>query len=165
MSQTFDTKKLFKRELTKDQKINFGELVKDTIVSRTLAGFNNQGSEKFVKYSKKYAKDKGVSRTAVDLNLSFNMLGNQEVEVSGDDVVISIDSADAAKAHGHQNGSKILPQRSFFGLSVKSVGKIVSSLKKDFKEDDNASRAEANETFKRAVDDAESEILDILGGL
>ena len=165
MSQTFDTKKLFKRELTREQKIDFGELIKDTMVSRTLAGFNNQEKKKFTKYSKRYAKQKRVTRNSVNLSLSFNMLGEQEVDIEGDDVTVSIAKADTKKAHGHQNGSKILPQRSFFGLSMKSLGKIVSTVKSDLKREDSLSLDDANLTFKQAVDDAEAEILDILGGL
>lgn len=119
VSQSIDLSQYLGREPTESEKENFAIEAIDRIENRTLDGLDKNG-RKFTKYSKEYAKKKGVSISAVDLfdegKLldSLNRFSDRE---SGSSVVIGIDDDLETKiAYNHQVGDT-LPKRSFFGLS------------------------------------------------
>lgn len=102
----------------------------DIIEERTQSGRNIQG-KKFKQYSKEYAEEKGVSRGAVDLTLSGDMLGLIDVvEESRDKIQFGWDDeVENAKAYNHIKGDT-LPKRDFFDLNKKELKQL-----KDFAED------------------------------
>ena len=90
-------------------------------------------------YSDNYAKEKGVSKSNVDLTLSGDMLENMFVKRTGKkDVTISIRNRDYGKLRGAEEGiwrnvkgsggkptgRKELMKRPFFRLSKKDIDKI-----------------------------------------
>lgn len=105
-------------------KHDFGELVIDTIVERTLRGLDKNG-DPFPSYSKSYKESlafeiyKDGSR--VNLKLTGEMLASMEVIPALNGVTIQfVDALNAAKAHGHitgMSGRKGGKVRDFFGVS------------------------------------------------
>ena len=95
------------------------------IIDRTKQG-NDANGASFAPYSKNY-KDSELfqtmkSSTAVNLTLFGEMLNAIEFDINEDSVELFFDDEEnAAKAHGHNNGSKILPKREFFKLEEEFV--------------------------------------------
>ncbi|MGB0257746.1 MAG: hypothetical protein ACPGES_03745 [Coraliomargarita sp.] len=93
----------------------------DIIEQRTQSGRGANG-RKFKQYSKEYAEEKGVPRSAVDLTLSGDMLGlidvvgetRDKIEFGWDD------ETENAKAFNHIKGDTV-PKRDFFDLTKKEL--------------------------------------------
>lgn len=115
---------------SEDQKKLFYELAVDNIVKRTTSGKDIDGS-KFTKYSKEYAKKKGVPRSSVDLVLEGDMLRSfEDSDSTGNIVKISMEEGDQTlKAYNHNVGDT-LPARTFFGIKKESeMNRIVRQVK------------------------------------
>lgn len=101
-------------------------------------GYNpDTGKEKkFAKYSKDYAKKKGVSRSDVDLVLSADMFNDMKVltETSGS-VTVGFESGTKSndKAEGNQKGTygsktPVTEPRYFLGLPKAQIIKIIDEV-------------------------------------
>jgi hypothetical protein len=87
--------------------------------------------------SKDYAAEKGESSSVnyADLNLSGHLLDGLSVDVSGNNIVIDVDSADYGKAEGHLTGeygksTKIKPRQFMPQQGQTFKAAILSELKK-----------------------------------
>lgn len=105
-------------------KNDFGSLVIDTIIERTLKGLDKNGSP-FPSYSPSY-KDSLAFQiykegNRVNLKLTGEMLASMETKAVMNGVTIQfVDSLNRAKAHGHitgMSGRKGGKVRDFFGVS------------------------------------------------
>lgn len=77
ISKKLDLKK-FIPEVKKRMPSTLKSSIEDAIVDQIQSGISPvRGFNRFKKYSEKYAKQKRVSRTDVDMTLSGNMLNNQ----------------------------------------------------------------------------------------
>jgi hypothetical protein len=78
-----------------------------------------------------YGKKKGAKPT---LRASGDMLESMDIDV-GDDanklIILFTDSENSQKAHGHVNGSDVLPKRDFFGLNQADLNKIKRQFEND----------------------------------
>jgi hypothetical protein len=129
VSQTFNLKELLGYKPSGIQKELFAELVIDKIVDRTISGKDIDG-KKFQKYSKEYAKFKGVSRDSVDMIFDGDMLNSIEYEaVSTNQVKVKVgEGVDTLKAFNH-NISDTLPTRTFFGFKdEKQIKDIIEQV-------------------------------------
>ena len=102
-------------------KLNYGRAVISKIQERTEKGIDKR-SVPLKRYSKSYAKSDifrifGKTRK-VDMTLSGEMLASMIPipRIRNREVVIEFQPDQNNKAHGHVNGSRILPKRDFFGL-------------------------------------------------
>lgn len=115
----------------------FANRVIDEIYERTQEGVDKK-DKKFTAYSKSYTKSqifevyKGGQEN-VDLTLTGSMLSSLDSKLNGNNVIIFFnDDTDAAKAHGHINGTKVLPKRDFFGLPKDVLNNLFKESVKDY---------------------------------
>jgi len=102
------------------------------IVARTEQGLD-MDMRRFEPYHLPERRIKGGRQsTRVDLNWSGNMLAAMRHEATDKTAKIYFGSMDIenAKAHGHHNGSKTLPQRKFFGLDAGLITRINERFRK-----------------------------------
>lgn len=117
-----------------EKRLFFNEAV-NHIVRRTTTG-KDRFNKRFTRYNKTYAKNKGVTRSSVDLTLTGRMLNSFEDSIKKDNLHISIASDQTPKAYGHISGFKGHryirngPVRDFFGLSVEEAEKIKDKVAK-----------------------------------
>lgn len=111
---------------------SIGQAIIDEIRKKAEDGDFLSGSTK-KGYSKAYAEsDAGViygKKTGAKVNLtaSGDMLNSLTLELpdSSNRIDIAfIDSDESRKAHGHVNGSEVLPKRDFFGLTNQELSQI-----------------------------------------
>jgi hypothetical protein len=179
VSQVFDTKSLFKKELSMQAKKEFARKIIDEITLRSMSGFDRSGN-KFQKYTKKYAKWKGVPRNKVDMVLYDEMLKSQKAQVGNfdeGDLKIRIEKGfNTDKAHGHMTGMEGKgTKREFFGVKKADLVKIVKAIKQEFPEKEKinlkdfkqaAEKAKGdNITITQSRKDVKKEILDIFESL
>lgn len=142
-SKPYEVRKALRQRVMSDAfKGEFGARCVELIIERTLKGKDKDG-DRFVKYSKAYKQSLEFQLykegTRVDLKLSGGMLAAMMSEYNSNMITIKFDDSDeAAKAHGHINGSNHLPVRDFFGISDKEADKILKGLVKSGGEDDAA---------------------------
>ena len=135
-----------------DFKILFANRIIDEIVNRTQDGIDKKGSS-FVAYSKSYKSSTvfdiyGKSKQ-VNLTLTGSMLSSVDSIISREKIIIYFnDDEDAAKAHGHINGSNNLPKRDFFGLPPKVIDDIYKESVKDYR---SGSRDESTDTTAQDI--------------
>ena len=143
IKQRFNLKKLLGYSPSQQQKELFYELAVDKMVQRTASG-KDINNENFKPYTKEYAAKKGVSRNAVDLILTGDMLNSIEKDAPGDFVDIQIASDETGKAHGNITGSYGKPSgskakaRDFFGFKKEEDLIDVISQVDSIKESDTA---------------------------
>lgn len=142
VAQKFNLKDLLGYKPSEAQKELFFNLAVDKMVNRTADGIDVDGRT-FTEYSESYAEKKGVSRSAVDLILTGDMLSSfQSSSTQPNMVEIKIEGEEAPKAYNHDVGDT-LPKREFFGFKRESdlldVVSAVDSLREDT--DDATSRA------------------------
>lgn len=105
-------------------------------------GFNSSTGrdKKFVKYTKEYAKQKGVSRGDVDLTLDDKMLAAMEsvnMKPASFSVGYTAGNAEAGKAEGNTKGSygkargSSAKARPFLGLQKADLERIIRSVDSD----------------------------------
>lgn len=113
-----------------------GQAVIDAIKNKAESGDFLAGSSK-KGYSKEYAESEaGIvygKKTGAkpNLNASGDMLNSIALDLptNTDRVVINfLDSLESQKAHGHVNGSDILPKRDFFGLTNSELRTIAKQF-------------------------------------
>ena len=129
VSQRYNLKELLGYKPSREQKELFYNLAVDKIVNRTANGKDINNSN-FTPYSESYADKKGVSRNAVDLILTGDMLSSfEENQAQPNMVEIKIEGGvDAKKAYNHDVGDT-LPKREFFGFNRESdLIEIVQSV-------------------------------------
>ena len=129
------------RPLISDSTIKraYGMNVIDRIIERTQSGIDKfKGKNKFPKYSDAYINSPTFkiyrkSETPVNLTLKGDMLRSMDVKLSeGTLLYIQFDDElEAAKAHGHINGSNNLPVRDFFGLPESEESAILKDVIKN----------------------------------
>lgn len=134
----------------------------ERIIERTQSGISKTGS-RFPQYSEAYAAKKGVSRSAVDLTLSEDMLANIDV-IKETPKTITLgfpDETENAKAFNHTTGDTV-PKRDFFGLPQKDLNEIAGEFRSELRRLKSEGRSED----ERARADEEADLLrDILSGL
>ena len=144
-------KELMKYKIKKPKNLSpilsmqLGREIIDIIINRTLAG-RDINNDSFVGYSKTYREseefeDWRKSATQVNLRLTGDMQESLFVENTfGTHVTIGFrEELEAAKAHGHNNGSRILPKREWFGLSKEEEKKLLQKYEALQKALDNTS--------------------------
>lgn len=137
VSQTINLRTLFGRNVSEDEKQRFVSEAVNRIIQRTQDG-KSIDNKNFIRYTKDYAKEKGVSRSSVDLTLFGDMLLSINSENQRRNVVkLQIDeSQQAIKAYAHSTGYeghphiKNGPKRDFFGLSDEEAQSIADSVKR-----------------------------------
>lgn len=109
---------LFGRRVPDDPDLrrSVAEAAIDRIIERTQSGVDADGS-RFAPYTEKYAKQKGVSRNAVDMTLFGDMLQDLSIidETSQTVTLGFSDSLQNAKAYNHINADTLPVARNFFG--------------------------------------------------
>lgn len=129
------------------------------IQARTLAGFD-KNNDKFVKYKKKYADEKGVGVNDVDLTLSGEMLDNLEViKTTPDSITIGYKNPDdelAGKVEGNRRGtygqpSPVTKPRDFMGIERDELEILIDSYE-DFDQEE-LSDAEVEEIARNLAED------------
>jgi phage gpG-like protein len=127
--QRINLKSLLGRTPTREEKTAFTLATIELINQRTLDGSDIDG-KKFEQYSEEYADKKGVSRNAVDLFLSGDMLDSIDVvDTSTNTVTIGIEGElNRLKSDNHNNGVT-LPKREFFGITKDEAERIANSIK------------------------------------
>ena len=129
--------------LTKDQRIEVGDLIVERIVARTDKGIDVDG-EKFVGYSKAYQdslnfKIAGKSKGNVNLQLSGDMLAALQVlKQDGNKLTIGFErgTEENAIADGNIRGTygqqkaNSFKSRDFLGISDTELVKIVKTIKR-----------------------------------
>jgi len=106
----------------------------NTIIDRCNSSKDLRGNQ-FQAYSKDYKNSdvfESMNKSSrVNLRLFGEMLNSIDFDTSPDSIEIFFDDEEqAAKAHGHNNGSKILPKREFFGLSDEEEQRIIQKYTK-----------------------------------
>jgi hypothetical protein len=103
-----------------------GQAIIDAIKAKAESSDFLSGSSK-KGYSKEYAEsDEGVvygkkAGAKANLTASGDMLNSMDVSLPSNNnklEIFFIDNLESNKAHGHVNGSNILPKRDFFGLTA-----------------------------------------------
>jgi len=111
------------KDFTPSERVEFSDEIIDFIVRRTQAG-RDSSNRKFSKYSKEYAKKKGVSRGAVDLTLTSDMLSSIKLlnHRSGS-ITVGFDAGTFAndKAEGNQKKNG----RQFLGMNSADLDNLV----------------------------------------
>ena len=135
LSQEIDMTKYFGKKPTREQVELFAEIAVELINNRTLDGNSVGGKKKFTRYSKEYAKSKGVSRNGVNLFLEGTMLDSVDATSDDTSVKISLDgnSTDIKKGYNHQIGDT-LPTRQWFGLNgneAQTIADVIGTENKD----------------------------------
>lgn len=136
----------------------YGQRVIGRILERTQDGIDRK-SNKFRGYSESYKNSRVFAlynkSDRVNLKLTGRMQGNfKVVGTEGSQVVIAItDSEEAAKAHGHIRGSRILPKRDWFGLPADELDSLFDSVVREFNVREQA-QEEAGSEFFAAVGQA-----------
>jgi hypothetical protein len=117
VAQKYNLKEILGYKPSEAQKELFFNLAVDKMVNRTANGVDINGRS-FTEYSESYAEKKGVSRSAVDLILTGDMLNSFESNKSQPNMVeIKIEGGvNAKKAYNHDYGDT-LPKREFFGFN------------------------------------------------
>ena len=108
-----------------------GAYATQEIIDRTIKGMD-MDRRGFVPYKRPELREKRKAQTGhVDLYLSGNMLSAITHKITGSVVTILFrGEKENAKAHGHHNGSRWLPQRKFFGLDSNIKANIIERLQK-----------------------------------
>jgi len=128
VSQTFNLKELLGREPTDKEKKEFVDRALQVMVERTQSG-KDIDKRKFTKYSKAYAKAKGVGRGDVNMTLTQHMLESIDGKNIKKNLVKIIvgEGVDTKKAFNHNTGDT-LPERIFFGLHEEDATEIAKSI-------------------------------------
>jgi hypothetical protein len=138
------------------------QIVKNTEASEFLSGSSKKG------YSKEYAEsDEGIiygkkKGKPANLHASGDMLNSITVELTSNRSKLDIaftDTLESQKAHGHVNGSEVLPKRDFFGLSQGDLSKIAKKF------DNAVSDAFALTLVNQTVDQGDQTNLDFISKL
>jgi len=113
-----------------------GDEIIEEIQESTEAYRNPKTGRGYKKYSKEYAKQKGVSRRQVDLRLTGRMMESLKAKVKRKEgkgaVSVDVTGARNKKLAGyHQNGTDKMPARPFMFISKKTLSRIINKLKKD----------------------------------
>lgn len=130
VSQTYNLKDLLGREPSDSEKKEFVDRAVQVIVERTQSGKDING-KKFTKYSKEYAKTKGVGRGDVDLTLTQDMLEamrDKNIKKNLVKIQLGDSDVDTKKSFNHNVGDT-LPKRTHFGLLEKEAEKIADQIK------------------------------------
>ena len=144
-----------------------GQAIIDAIVRKAENGDFLSGSTR-KGYSKAYSEsDAGViygkkAGARVNLRASGDMLNSLTVDLpstSNKVEIAFIDSLESQKAHGHVNGSEVLPKRDFFGLTNKELSDIAKRF------DSAVSDAFALELVGQTVEQGEETDLDFMARL
>lgn len=130
VSQDIDLASYLDRKPTSSEKRAFASLAVDRIINRSLDNENVNGGG-FKKYSKEYAKFKGVTRSSVDMFLDGKMFKSMK-RIAGDekggDVHIGFKGGiENKKAFNHTTGDT-LPKREFFGITDQEARDIADEI-------------------------------------
>jgi len=155
MFQEIDIKHYLGEKPTAKQKKVFADLAIDEIRSRTLQNEDING-KKFIKYDKKYAKQKGVSVNDVNLFLKGKLLdsiGRRKSNEKVSTVFLQMKKGkETLKAFNHNTGDK-LKKREFFGITDEEARKIAQRIKDE--EPDKKTLKELRESFAGEFSDGE----------
>lgn len=144
-----------------------GQAIIDAIVKKAESGDFLSGSTR-KGYSKAYSEsDAGViygkkAGAKVNLRASGDMLNSLTVDLpstSNKVEIAFIDSLESQKAHGHVNGSDVLPKRDFFGLTNKELSDIAKRF------DNAVSDAFALELVGQTIEQGEETDIDFISRL
>jgi hypothetical protein len=147
----------------KRQQNQIADAIVTHIVGRTMAGLDKE-DKKFSKYTKKYAKDKGVGAGEVDLLLSGEMLSElKPLKITADGVEIGYKGSKelVGKVEGNILGTYGQPEpipgkaRDFLGIDDDAVDVIMSAYLEEL--DDQPGLSE--EDLDRVAREAAREIL------
>ncbi len=115
---------------TKQTMLNVGDAAIKIIKDRTSNLHKDSDRKTFKRYSKSYAKRKGVARNAVDLVLSKQMMNAMSKKVEKNTAILFFNDSFAEKKavwnHGgteDKGGNQIIPPRPFF-----DIGKVKSEI-------------------------------------
>lgn len=141
VSLTLKFKDIFGRPVTSPAlREQFADAVVTEIVNRTKSGFGvyDERLRRFPKYSVKYAIQKDVGRTQVDLELSSAMLNAIDlIESSPDLITVGIIGNESPKAHGHQTGQYgvgPLPMRRFMDITQQELSRVKRLFESELKD-------------------------------
>jgi len=136
--QVVNLKQVFGRKPSPAESNLFYTEAVDYMVRRTTSGKDRFGS-KFIRYSKDYAANKGVSRGSVDLTLTGRMLNSFEESQRKDNLRLQIRPDQTPKAYGHISGFKGHrfirngPKRDFFGINETEATRIKNKVERILK--------------------------------
>lgn len=125
--------------LSAEEKQAVAEEIINYIIKRTREDGVDKNGNKFKKYTKEYAKAKGVSRGDVDLTLSSEMLDELDYTIRNRSLKIGYTKASSelkGKVEGNITGSyggepDGLKARNFLGLSEEELESILSKYGSD----------------------------------
>lgn len=137
----------------------FGRRLVDVINERTLSG-KDKNNERFKKYSDSYKRSLVFQiyksgETVVNLRLTGEMLSSMEAKPknSYDVELFFIGESNNEKATWHIEGTKNMPKRDFFGVSLDDQKKILKDVIKDFNDQTFDFEIAANEGFVHSTFD------------
>lgn len=125
--------------LDEEERIAIAEDIVEFIITRTGAGLDRY-NRKFKKYSKEYAREKGVSPGDVDLIVSGDLLDSLLLlDHSRGEIVIGYEEDDEinGKAEGNITGSYGQPEpnprkaRDYLGISTRDLAAIIARHKEE----------------------------------
>lgn len=139
---------LTKKKVTKQQSSEIAALLLQAMLDRTSSG-QDISYRDFRQYSKEYAELKGVSRDAVDMELTSRMLANAKVKkATKEEIVLAITkNKEKLKAYNHNVGDT-LPKRPFFGHYLKDAKDIARNV---LSEQDEQDREVLTDEEKQAI--------------
>lgn len=126
------------------QRNQIADAIVTHIVGRTMAGLD-KNDKRFARYTEKYADDKGVGVSEVDLLLSGEMLDElRPLKVTADGVEIGYSGSKAliGKVEGNILGTYGQPNpipgkaRDFLGIQDDDVDVIISAYQEELEEDE-----------------------------
>lgn len=111
-----------------------GSDIVSEIKDSTASYKNPKTGRGYKKYSKEYAKQKGVPRSNVDLRLTGKMMASLRAIVkrgkNKGSVIVDVTGARNKKIAGyHQNGTDKMPRRPFLFISQKTLTRIINKVK------------------------------------
>jgi hypothetical protein len=143
----------------KRQQNQIADAIVTHIVGRTIAGLDKE-DKKFSKYTKKYAKDKGVGVGEVDLLLSGEMLSElKPLKITADGVEIGYKGSKelVGKVEGNILGTYGQPEpipgkaRDFLGIDDDAVDVIISAYQEELDEQPRLSEEDLDRIAREAA--------------
>ena len=147
----------------KRQQNQIADAIVTHIVGRTMAGLDKE-DKKFARYTKKYANEKGVGTSEVDLLLSGEMLSElKPLRVTADGVEIGYKGSKelVGKVEGNILGTYGQPEpipgkaRDFLGIDDDAVDVIISAYQEELDDEPRLT----DEDLDRVAREAAREIL------
>lgn len=143
----------------KRQQNQIADAIVTHIVGRTMAGLDKE-DKKFARYTKKYADNKGVGTSEVDLLLSGEMLSElKPLKVTADGVEIGYKGSKelVGKVEGNILGTYGQPEpipgkaRDFLGIDDDAVDVIISAYQEELDDEPRLSEEDLDKVAREAA--------------